>query len=98
MYISIAKAVDPLTIKQYGYRNHRLFLTKFVCMLTCSAVFFSARRKYKQEMSVTDMECKISDIGYTFGVDNNVDLTSLFYIALDRGFLSHVTEDDQLKL
>ena len=55
--------------------------------------FFSARRKYKQGMDVMDMERKIKDIGYTFDVGN--DLTSLFYIALDCGFMSILTEDHQ---
>ena len=57
--------------------------------------FFSARRKYKQELHSINMERKIKDIGYNFTLGDDVDLTSLFYIALDCGFLSTVTEDDQ---
>ena len=73
----------------------RIILDKICVYADMQRSFFSARRKYKQELHSINMERKIKDIGYNFTLGDDVDLTSLFYIALDCGFLSTVTEDDQ---
>ena len=73
----------------------RINLDKICVYADMQRSFFSPRRKYKQELHSINMERKIKDIGYDFTLGDDVDLTSLFYIALDCGFLSTVTEDDQ---
>ena len=73
----------------------RIILDKICVYADMQRSLFSARRKYKQELHSINMERKIKDIGYNFTLGDDVDLTSLFYIALDCGFLSTVTEDDQ---
>ena len=72
-----------------------LILDKICVYADMQRSFFAAKRRYKHEIHVRDMERKIRDIGYDVTLGGDVDLNLLFCIALDCGFLSTVIEDDQ---
>ena len=59
----------------------RIILDKICVYADIQCSFFSARRKYKQELHSINMERKIKDIGYDFTLGDDVDLTSLLWIV-----------------
>ena len=77
--------------------DQHLVLDKIGAYADLQRNFFAARRKYNPSMSMDDMRVIIEHIGYNIPMSENADLTSLFYIALDCGFIATLTDDEEWK-
>ena len=65
----------------------RLVLERISQYADLQRSFFLTRKKYKPDLDFKDMECIIGDVGYKVKLDEKADLKSIFYLALDCGFL-----------